>query len=141
MGKSKLVLTARVFMFAVFMISCTTSADWAATTDTIARIWAVDDCEKIQQDDLSNPLATDYANNKVWNGNRVNIFGGRNEIVGFQLIIEGGTAGASSVDVGLPNLTNGQYTMGNTRYRTTRFLRETLMITGERELRCLRRVM
>jgi hypothetical protein len=72
----------------------------------ISRIWAVDDSEKIKQEDLENPLATDK-NNTVWKNNIVNIFGARNEIIAFQLIIQADTSGVSHVNVEISNLTNG----------------------------------
>jgi len=72
----------------------------------ISRVWAVDDGEKIRKDDISNPLASDPAN-AVWANNTVNIFGGRNEIVAFQLIIQGEKTGASEVNVKISDLQNG----------------------------------
>jgi hypothetical protein len=50
------------------------------TPSGILRIWAVDDSEKIKQDDLENPLAISQ-NNAVWKDNTVYIFGARNEII------------------------------------------------------------
>jgi hypothetical protein len=63
----------------------------------IQRIWAVDDGEKIKREDLQHPLA-DSSKNMVWDGEKIQIFGARNEIVAFQLIIEAGASGASDVD-------------------------------------------
>jgi hypothetical protein len=76
----------------------------------IARIWAVDDGEKIKQEDINNPLAIDD-NNRVWNKNSVNIFGGKNEIVAFQLIIQADNKGARGVNVEISDLTNGNSTI------------------------------
>lgn len=73
----------------------------------ISRIWAVDDGEKIRQDDITNPLTTD-PNNAVWTNGTINLFGGRNEIVAFQLIIEGDKTGASQVNVSVSDLVNGE---------------------------------
>jgi hypothetical protein len=72
----------------------------------IKRIWAVDDSEKIRRDDVDNLLANDE-NNAVWKNNSVNLFGGRNEIVAFQLIIEADTSGAKEVNVVISDLKNG----------------------------------
>ena len=72
----------------------------------IKRVWAVDDSEKIKQEDISNPLATDEKNS-VWKNNTVNIFGGRNEIVAFQLIIQADASGAKNVNVSISDLVNG----------------------------------
>jgi hypothetical protein len=40
----------------------------------------------------------------VWDGKRVSLFGARNEVVGFQIILQAGARGASHVDVKLPVL-------------------------------------
>jgi hypothetical protein len=72
----------------------------------IHRIWAIDDGEKIKQEDLDNPLAISH-NNKVWKNNSVNIFGARNEIIGFQLIIQADSIGVNNVNIEISDLTNG----------------------------------
>jgi hypothetical protein len=79
-----------------------------ADVSGIKRIWAVDDGEKIKREDLQHPLANS-SENMVWDGEKIQIFGARNEIVAFQLIIEAGPAGASNVDVWVSDLTHGAY--------------------------------
>jgi hypothetical protein len=76
----------------------------------IRRVWAIDDGEKIRQEDLENPLANDL-NNKVWKKNTINIFGARNEIIAFQLIIQSDSPGVNSVNVEISNLNNGVSTI------------------------------
>ena len=76
----------------------------------IRRVWAIDDSEKIRQDDINNPLAVDKKNS-VWMNNTINIFGGRNEIIAFQLIIQADAQGANHVNVAISNLTNGNSTI------------------------------
>lgn len=83
---------------AICLLSCGRSG--------IERIWAVDDGEKIKQEDINNPLATD-SKNGVWQNNSVNIFGARNEIVAFQIIIQAGAKGAQDINVSLSDLSNG----------------------------------
>lgn len=72
----------------------------------ITRIWAVDDGEKIKKEDLENPLANDL-NNTVWNNNTVNIFGAKNEIIAFQLIIQANSSGVDQINVEISDLANG----------------------------------
>jgi hypothetical protein len=72
----------------------------------LERVWAIDDGEKIRQDDLSSPLAAD-ANNAVWKDNKVHVFGGKNEFVAFQLILQAGASGAQKVNVTVSDLANG----------------------------------
>ena len=73
-------------------------------------IWAIDDSEKIKQDDLDNPLSFSK-NNIVWKKESVNIFGARNEIIAFQLIIQANSLGVNQVNVEISNLTNGGSTI------------------------------
>jgi hypothetical protein len=72
----------------------------------IKRIWAVDDGEKIKREDITNSLAADI-DNAVWKNDTVNIFGARNEIVAFQLIIQSEKDGATKVNVSVSALSNG----------------------------------
>jgi hypothetical protein len=72
----------------------------------IKRVWALDDGEKIKKEDITNSLATDK-NNAVWKNNSVNIFGARNEIVAFQLMIQADVSGATNVNVVISDLKNG----------------------------------
>jgi hypothetical protein len=72
----------------------------------IKRVWAVDDGEKIKKEDLNNPLSTDPANT-VWKNNSINVFGARNEIIAFQIIIQSGKNGAKNVNVTISDLKNG----------------------------------
>jgi hypothetical protein len=91
------------FIIAGAIISCSAPSG-------IRRVWAVDDGEKIRQDDLINPLGSEQ-NNTVWKKNTVNIFGARNEIVAFQLIIQADTSGVDRVNVEIGNLTHGSSTI------------------------------
>jgi len=67
----------------------------------IANVWAVNDGEKVKRDDLANP---EREKNSVWDGRRLAIFGARNEVVAFQLILQAGAGGAKDVDVMLSEL-------------------------------------
>jgi len=88
----------------IFLIlaSCVACKDHSGIT----RVWAVDESEKIKKEDIGNPLATDPANS-VWANNRINIFGAKNEITGFQIIIEAGKTGVSAASVKISDLKNG----------------------------------
>jgi len=64
-------------------------------------IWAVNDGEKIERDDLDN---SNKAANSAWDGHKVKIFGARNEIIAFQLIVETDDKGVAALSVALPEL-------------------------------------
>ncbi len=76
----------------------------------LTRVWALDDGEKIRKDDIDNPLASDV-NNEVWKDHKINIFGGRNEIISFQLMLQAEKDGAEKVNVVVSALDNGSYTI------------------------------
>jgi hypothetical protein len=67
----------------------------------VARVWAVGDGEKIERDDLASPFRE---RNSVWDGQRVRLFGARNEIVAFQVIVESDPLGISALRLALPEL-------------------------------------
>ena len=66
-----------------------------------ARVWAVNDGEKIERDDLTN---RNRASNSAWDGRRIRVFGARNEIVAFQVVVESGADGIGALSVALPEL-------------------------------------
>ena len=67
----------------------------------VARVWAVSDGEKVEQDDLASPLA---ARNSAWDGKRVHVFAARNEVIAFQLMVESDAGGIQSLTAALPEL-------------------------------------
>jgi hypothetical protein len=68
---------------------------------SLRNIWAVNDGEKVERDDLENP---NKSSNSAWDGHRIKIFGARNEVIAFQLIVEAGSDGVKSLTVSLPEL-------------------------------------
>jgi hypothetical protein len=67
----------------------------------IAAVWAVNDGEKVARDDPDNPNKRE---NSAWDGTRVRLFGARNEVIAFQLIVEAGERGIDDLRVSLPAL-------------------------------------
>lgn len=59
------------------------------------------------QDALVHPLKSGGPGNSVWDGATVRLFGARNEVVAFQLIVEAKHEGAQGVDVVVSDLTAG----------------------------------
>ena len=76
-----------------------------------ARVWAVGDGEKVERDDLKN---RSRASNSVWDGRRIRIFGARNEVIAFQVVVEAGADGIGALSVALPEL--GKRGGGSIRY-------------------------
>jgi hypothetical protein len=73
----------------------------SARAQAARAIWAVSDGEKIERDELNSPYK---GGNSVWDGKRVKLFGARNEIIAFQLIVEAGDSGVNRLSAALPEL-------------------------------------
>src|SRR5256885_5911754 len=69
----------------------------------VRRVWVVNDGEKIEQDALNHPAS---ARNSAWDGRVARIFGARNEIVAFQVIVEADAKGVDALSVRLTALTS-----------------------------------
>jgi hypothetical protein len=67
----------------------------------VARLWAVGDGEKVARDDLASPLR---AGNAVWDGRAVRVFGARNEVLAFQVVVEADAKGIGALSLALPEL-------------------------------------
>ncbi|HKE58593.1 MAG TPA: glycoside hydrolase domain-containing protein [Pyrinomonadaceae bacterium] len=73
----------------------------ATTIASVQSIWAVNDGEKIERDDLKNP---NKGSNSAWDGHKIKIFGARNEIIAFQIVVEADKDGINKLLVALPEL-------------------------------------
>ena len=71
------------------------------TYASVRSIWAVNDGEKIERDDINNQ---NKSNNTAWDGHKIKIFGARNEIIAFQLIVEADKEGINGLTVTLKEL-------------------------------------
>ncbi len=69
----------------------------------VQAIWSVNDSEKVDRDDLKHPAKS---SNSTWVGKKVRLFGARNEIVAFQVIVEADGQGIKSLSARLPELAN-----------------------------------
>lgn len=78
-----------------------TSDDDGAVRSGIGSIWAVNDGEKVDRDDLKSPYKE---TNSVWDGRKIKLFGARNEVIAFQLIVESSPTGIQKLSVSLPEL-------------------------------------
>jgi hypothetical protein len=70
----------------------------------ISAIWANNGEDKVTQDELRATLGTNVTN-PVWDGTKISIFGGRNEVVAFNVILEAGAGAASNISVTFNKLT------------------------------------
>ncbi len=80
---------------------------------SVTHIWAVNDGEKVERDDLNN---VNKSANSAWDGRKIKIFGARNEIIAFQVIVEAGENPIKQLSVKLPEL---RQRGGNARIKYT----------------------
>ena len=73
----------------------------ASAQASVRTVWAVNDGEKVERDDLNN---ANKQTNSAWDGHKVKIFGARNEIIAFQLIVEADQDGIARLSIALPQL-------------------------------------
>ncbi len=95
------------------------------TGSNISAVWANEGGDKVVQEDLraSNNL---NVTNSVWNGNTISIFGAKNEVVNFNVILEAKNTQAANVSVSFDTLTGpnnftikGKPATGNDLYQWT----------------------
>ena len=86
-----------VFVFAVLVGVGEAKAD-------VGRVWAVNDGEKVERDARNHPAS---ARNAAWDGRAVHVFGARNEVIAFQVIVEADGRGVRELSLRLPSLTSG----------------------------------
>ena len=78
------------------------SAIWCGTATAGPRtVWAIGDGDKVDRDDLTH---AGRRGNSVWDGSGIRLFGARNEILAFQVIVEGDEQGIRALSVALPEL-------------------------------------
>lgn len=79
--------------------SCLVALLCAPANAAVRHLWAVNDGEKIERDDLGN---AHKRSNSAWDGKRIKLFGARNEIIAFQLIVEADEGGINGLSAALP---------------------------------------
>ena len=85
--------------FFIFVLTAALLGSGVTAAGSVHVIWAVNDGEKIERDDLHN---SNKASNSAWDGHKVKIFGARNEIIAFQLIVETDDKGVAALSLVQP---------------------------------------
>lgn len=71
----------------------------------IARVWANEGGDKVTQDELRASVSPAEVLNSVWDGKAIALFGAKNEVISFNLVLEAPQSAAESVRVDLESLT------------------------------------
>lgn len=74
------------------------------TAGNLSAIWAQDGGDKIPQEDV-RASQKQNVNNSLWNGSAVSVFGAKNEVVNFNLVLEAAEKTAGPVSVSFDTLT------------------------------------
>src|SRR5947209_7172265 len=90
----------RGFLLVSFL--CTCSPVWASG---ITAIWANDGEDKVTQNELRASQNPAGVHNCVWDGAHIKLFGAKNEVVSFNLILEARAAAARNISVIFNHLT------------------------------------
>jgi hypothetical protein len=81
----------------------------------ITQVWANEGGDKVTRDELRATNSPAAVLNSVWDGNGIFLFGARNEVLSFNLVLEAPRAEATNVDVILTELTAADGTAFTTR--------------------------
>lgn len=71
--------------------------------NSVTAVWANDGLDKVTREELRSSKALNVANS-VWDGSRVSIFGARNEVVSFNIILEAAETDAKNLTVSFNKL-------------------------------------
>ena len=85
----------------VLLLMSTLLASAVNATAGVRHVWAVHDGEKVERDARQHPAR---GRNTAWDGRVVRIFGARNEVIAFQMIVEADESGIRELALTLPSL-------------------------------------
>ncbi len=89
-----------------FLVLCLIVSTWPVyAAQDISAIWANTGEDKVTRDDLRVHRGVNVINS-VWSGNTITIFGGRNEVVAFNVILEAAAHAAGNVSVSFNSLSS-----------------------------------
>lgn len=98
------ILLALLGAFLALAQGCSPEDNRPHDPDAISAAWANDGGDKVTRDELRSSLAPDSVKNSVWDGKTIKLFGARNEVVSFNLVLEAATKPAYDVNVTLESL-------------------------------------
>src|SRR5579863_549838 len=84
---------------------CAADTSSISGPSAITAVWANEGGDKVTRDELRATGHTSAVANGAWDGHCIKVFGAKNEIVSFNVVLEAATSQASKVTVSLGNLT------------------------------------
>lgn len=76
--------------------------------------WANDGGDKVARQEIRATRSPASVTNSVWNGSQIKLFGAKNEVVGFNFVLEAGTTSPRAVKVSFDKLVGSSMTIGST---------------------------
>jgi Domain of unknown function (DUF4091) len=99
--------TLRQPLLAMFVLGLVGSGP-AHAAGAITAVWANDGGNKVTQDELRAKTGLRPIVSSIWDGRRIRLFGARNEVIGFNLVLEAAGGEARNVSVQLDRLAGPQ---------------------------------
>jgi hypothetical protein len=84
---------------------CAADTGGTSGTSAITAVWANEGGDKVTQDELRATGHASAVANGVWDGHCIKVFGAKNEVVSFNVVLEAATSPTAKVTVSLGNLT------------------------------------
>jgi len=84
---------------------CAADTGGTSGTSAITAVWANEGGDKVTQDELRATGHASAVANGVWDGHCIKVFGAKNEVVSFNVVLEAATSPSAKVTVSLGNLT------------------------------------
>lgn len=82
---------------------------------SLAAVWANEGGDKVTRDELRATSDPSAVHNSVWDGTTVTLFGARNEVLGFNLVLEAPTHSTGPLQVSLTHLDGAAATITTTQ--------------------------
>ncbi len=105
MRRTGLVVVCILACLATVRMGSTSAAGLVPNTPgAITKVWANDGGDKVWRSELRATASVTAVLNSVWNGASIALFGARNEVVGFNLVLEAPVTAAKGVSMTLTQL-------------------------------------
>jgi hypothetical protein len=98
---------------------CAADTGGTSGNTAITAVWANEGGDKVTRDELRATGKANAVANSVWDGHCIKVFGAKNEIVSFNVVLEAATSKAAKVTVSLGNLTGPGGSVIRSAPRTT----------------------
>jgi hypothetical protein len=99
----RIVIGVATFCFLTAFPLCSQGGSEATAKGAITGVWANDGEDKVTQDEL-RASSGENVTNSLWNGTTITLFGAKNEVINFNLILESSISSATKVSVTMSDL-------------------------------------